>query len=302
MRPLAGHPAFTTYQSDRPNAQNVTSRAVLSEPHPLHSALGFDSSRLDDNSGWVLWQGKHKALATYGLRDFARLSWLGFLGAFLYYILLYGAFTRTSAAEAFILAYSWPILISLLAVPLLGERLTATRLLAVLISFAGVVVIVTQGRLVESGLANLPGNLLALGGAFVFAFFCVQGKRVAYDLTVAAFVYFVVALICAACASAFSGAMPLPSASVWGWLLYNGLLVNGISYLFWFQALKNGDTFVISNLLYLTPAFSLLFVRLLLSEPIHASAVLGLLLIVGGILYQSWTQFVRLASGIRSIS
>ena len=250
----------------------------------------------------VLWQGKHKALATYGLRDFARLSWLGFLGAFLYYILLYGAFTRTSAAEAFILAYSWPILISLLAVPLLGERLTATRLLAVLISFAGVVLIITQGRLVESGLANLPGNLLALGGAFVFAFFCVQGKRVAYDLTVAAFVYFVVALICAACASAFSGAMPLPSASVWGWLLYNGLLVNGISYLFWFQALKNGDTFVISNLLYLTPAFSLLFVRLLLSEPIHASAVLGLLLIVGGILYQSWTQFVRLASGIRSIS
>ena len=178
--------------------------------------------------------------------------------------------------------------------PFLGERLTSGRFLAVATSFGGVVVIVTRGRLLELNVTSLPGNLLALCGALVFAFFSVQGKRVTHDLTIAAFIYFVTALICAAVAIGFVGVSPLPSAPVWGWLQYNGLLVNGISYLFWFKALEHGDTFIVSNLLYLTPALSLLFVRLLLDEPIHASAVLGLLLIGGGILLQSWPNLLAL--------
>ena len=95
---------------------------------------------------------------------------------------------------------------------------------------------------------------------------------------------------------------PLPSPPVWGWLLYNGLLVNGISYLFWFKALEHGDTFIVSNLLYLTPALSLLFVRLLLNEPVHSSATLGLLLIAGGILIQPSPKFVGSNTGNGSIS
>ena len=86
------------------------------------------------------------------------MSWLGFLGAFLYFILLYGAFARTSVAEGFILAYTWANLVSLLAVSFLGERMTWMRLLTVVISFVGIVGIVTQGRLVELHFANLPGE------------------------------------------------------------------------------------------------------------------------------------------------
>ena len=235
----------------------------------------------------VLWQRKTVSLKDYKLRDFANLCWLGFLGAFLYYVLLYGAFARTSAAEGFLLAYTWPILISLLAVPLLGERFTPTRLIAIVISFSGVVAIVTQGRMVELRVENLAGNLLALCGALVFALFSIQGKRANYNVTVAAFVYFCAALICSAAAIIFSGGLALPSTAVWGWLIYNGLLVNGLSYVFWFKAFEHGDTFIVSNLLYLTPAISLLFVLLLLDEPVHASAVSGLVLIIAGILFQS---------------
>jgi drug/metabolite transporter (DMT)-like permease len=72
-------------------------------------------------------------------------------------------------------------------------------------------------------------------------------------------------------------------------------LVNGISYLFWFKALEHGDTFIVSNLLYLTPAISLLFVLLLLNEPVHPSAVSGLALIIGGILFQSWPKLIALS-------
>ena len=249
----------------------------------------------------VLWQRKTVSLKDYTLRDFAYMCWLGFLGAFLYYVLLYGAFARTSAAEGFLLAYTWPILISLLAVPLLGERFTPARLIAIVISFSGVVAIVTQGRMVALRVENLAGNLLALCGALVFALFSIQGKRANYNVTVAAFVYFCAALICCAAAIVLSGGLALPSTAIWGWLIYNGLLVNGLSYVFWFKALEYGDTFIVSNLLYLTPAISLLFVLLLLDEPVHASAVSGLVLIIAGILFQSRQELFALTGIGRSL-
>lgn len=242
----------------------------------------------------VLWQRKSAILFQYTLRDIAHLSWLGFLGAFLYYVLLYGAFANTSAAEGFVLAYTWPILVSLLAVPLLGQKLSAVRLTAIAISFGGVVLIVTRGQMVSFQVENLSGNLLALCGAFVFALFSILGNRARYDLTVAAFIYFCAALLSSGAAVALTGSLPLPSLSVWGWILYNGLLVNGVSYLFWFKALEHGETFIVSNLLYLTPLLSLPLVRIFLDEPVHATAVSGLLLISAGILLQTWPKLAAL--------
>lgn len=265
----------------------VASKKILAELSNLQMLFYSTIFSVFALGALVLWQRKTVSLKDYTLRDFANMCWLGFLGAFLYYVLLYGAFARTSAAEGFLLAYTWPILISLLAVPLLGERFTPARLIAVVISFSGVVAIVTQGRMVELRVENLAGNLLALCGALVFALFSIQGKRASYNVTVAAFVYFCAALICCAAAIVLGGGLALPSTAIWGWLIYNGLLVNGLSYVFWFKALKHGDTFIVSNLLYLTPAISLLFVLLLLDEPIHASAVSGLVLIIAGILFQS---------------
>lgn len=277
----------------------VASKKILAELNNLQ--MLFYSTVFSAVALGALVAGQRKAasLVRYSLRDYAHLGGLGFLGAFLYYVLLYGALARTSAAEGFVLAYTWPILVSLLAVPLLGQRLSALRLIAIAISFCGVAAVVTRGRMLEFQMENLAGNLLALCGAFVFALFSVLGRRATYDLTLAAFVYFSTALVCAGASILIQGQLPLPSLSVWGWILYNGLLVNGVSYLFWFRALEHGDTFVVSNLLYLTPALSLPLVRLFLNESVEWSAVSGLIMIVFGILIQSWP---KLAATTRSQS
>jgi len=246
-------------------------------------------------AGMLVAQGKARQLARYRPTAYAWMGLLGFLGAYLYYVLLYGAFARTTAAEGFILAYTWPILVSLLAVLLLGEKLTVRKALAVVVSFVGIVVIVTQGRMVSITLTSLSGDFLALAGAFVFALFSVLGKRVRYDPLLSAAVYFAVALVAVAAtvmlpalATGRGPGVGWPSAAVWPWLLYNGILVNGVTYVFWFRALEHGDTFVISNALYLTPFLSLVYIHLWLDEPILPSAVAGLLIIVTGIGMQAW--------------
>jgi drug/metabolite transporter (DMT)-like permease len=75
-----------------------------------------------------------------------------------------------------------------------------------------------------------------------------------------------------------------------------GLCVNALGYTLWFLALKYGDTAKISSIVFLTPFFSLIFIYLLLGEPILFSSLLGLSLIISGIVMQSGihTRILRL--------
>ncbi len=237
--------------------------------------------------GIVLFQKKTSVLATYSIYDYAKVGVLGFLGTYLYYVLLYGALALTSASEGFILAYTWPMLVIILAFPLLREKLTIKKLCSIFISFLGIMVIVTHGSIFTLSFTSLQGDILALGGACVFALFSVLGKKYQYDQVVSVFIYFVTALVFITPTLLLFSSLKMPSFHVWLWLLLNGFLVNGVSYIFWFKALEYGDTSVISNALYLTPFLSLVYIALFLGEQILLSTVVGLVIIVVGIVLQS---------------
>ena len=179
------------------------------------------------------------------------------------------------------------MLVILLAFPLLRERLTIKKLCSLFISFLGIVVIVTHGRLFTLSLTSLQGDILALGGAGVFALFSVLGKKYQYDQVVSVFLYFVTALVFIIPTLFSLSSLKMPSFHVWLWLLLNGLVVNGISYIFWLKALEYGDTSVISNALYVTPFLSLVSIALFLGEQILLSSIVGLITIVVGIILQS---------------
>jgi drug/metabolite transporter (DMT)-like permease len=202
-------------------------------------------------------------------------------------VLLYAALAVTSASEGFILAYTWPMLVIILAFPLLKEKLTIIKLCSIFISFLGIVVIVTHGNIFALSFTSLQGDVLALGGAGVFALFSVLGKRYHYDQVVSVFMYFVTALLFIIPTLFLFSSLKIPSFHVWLWLLLNGFLVNGISYIFWFKALEYGDTSIISNALYLTPFLSLVYIAIFLGEKILISSIVGLVIIVSGIILQS---------------
>src|SRR5256714_11045115 len=185
------------------------------------------------------------------------------------------------------------MLVIILAFPLLRERLTINKLCSLFISFLGIVVIVTHGRIFTLSLTSLRGDLLALGGAGAFALFSVLGKKYQDDQVVSVFIYFVTALVFIAPTLVLFSSLKMPSFHVWLWLLLNGFIVNGVSYIFWFKALENGDTSVISNALYLTPFLSLVYIALFLGEQILLSSIVGLVIIVVGIVLQSVNQDVR---------
>ncbi len=235
---------------------------------------------------------KTAVLKRYNLKEFAYMSFLGFLGAFIYFVFLYGAFGIAPAQEVFIINYLWPILVVVLAVLILKEQLTVIKIISIFISFAGVVVIVTKGHPLYTDFGNIKGDVLAFLAALSFALFSVLGKKVKYDETVSVFVYFLSSFIFSViliplCKTEFI------NTSILFWLFINGVFVNGISYLFWFSALKKGNIHIVSNVVYLTPFVGLLFINVFLSKKIYSYSFIALILIISGILLQVSSKYVK---------
>ena len=85
------------------------------------------------------------------------------------------------ASEAALIAYTMPVWASMLAWPVLGERPTLLRTLALVMAFAGLATIMGGNGLTASE-AKLPGILMALTGAFGFALGTVLAKKLPIHL------------------------------------------------------------------------------------------------------------------------
>ena len=68
-----------------------------------------------------------KTFLSYKIGDWIKAIVLGFLGTYLYYILLYFGYAKTQGLEVLVLQYSWPIFIVLLSTVILKERLNLRR-------------------------------------------------------------------------------------------------------------------------------------------------------------------------------
>jgi drug/metabolite transporter (DMT)-like permease len=212
---------------------------------------------------------------------------LGFLNPFLYYLILFKAYSLLPAQIAQPLNFIWPIITVFFSALLLKHNLTFRHIIALIISFLGVFIISTRGNL--SGLhSNNPlGVFLALISSVVWALFFVLNvkdkrnaiQKLAWSFSFGFFYIFLYNLFIAA---------PLPH---WKGIfagVYVGLFEMGITFVCWLKALALTDSAAkVSNLIYLTPFLSLLVIRLVLHEQILPSSVIGLVFIILGIVYQN---------------
>jgi drug/metabolite transporter (DMT)-like permease len=80
------------------------------------------------------------------------------------------------ASEAAVIAYTMPVWASLLAWLVLGERMSITRILALVMAFAGIAALM-GGNGIDASMEKLPGIVMVLVGAFAFALGTIAAKR-----------------------------------------------------------------------------------------------------------------------------
>ncbi len=232
-------------------------------------------------------QGKISLLCRLTGRELLYSAGLGALNPYLYYLVLFKAYSLIPAQEALALNYTWPVVLVLLSVPLLGQRIGVGSMAAMLISFFGVVMIATRGNLGSLGISHPFGASLALGSSLVWALFWIFNLRDPRDPAMKLFLSFGFGSLYILATVLMGEGIRMPA---WPGLLggvYSGLFEMGLTFLLWLKALElAGTTARVSNLVFLAPFLSLVFIRVLVGEPILPSTLAGLVLITCGILLQ----------------
>ena len=218
-------------------------------------------------------------------------AWAGLMNPVAYYLMLFGAYDRLPGQEAMALNYTWALAMAFLAVPILGQRLTRIDVLAGLIAYAGVWVIATRGAVFAVAFADPLGVGMALASTLLWALYWLLNARDHRPPLVAQWQNFSVGV------PVLTVLLLVGPGFQWhGWEglaagVYVGLFEMGIAFVLWQLAVHRvSRTAKVSNLIFLSPPVSLLLLYLVVGEPLLASTLIGLVLILGGLGLQQWQK------------
>jgi len=225
---------------------------------------------------------------SFTLRDVLHSLFFGLLNPFLYYLVLFKAYDLLPAQEAQPLNYTWGITITILAVPLLGQKITGKRFAAISLSYLGVLVISTRGAPWELEFSDPLGVFLALFSTLIWAFYWIANTRDRLPPILRLLLNFLAGTIYLSFLLPFASTPFIPFGPGLAGAVYVGLFEMGITFVFWLQALKYSKTTAqVSNLIYLSPFLSLVFIHYLVGEKILSSTLVGLVLILSGLIMQN---------------
>ncbi len=157
--------------------------------------------------------------------------WMALMGIALVYL---------PASETALIAYTMPVWAAMLAWPVLGERPTVLRTIALLMAFAGLASIL-GGDGVSASVAKLPGIAMALTGAVAFALGTVLAKRFPLTLPPLTAAAWQIGLGClpVVVIGLFAETTHLGVLDAFGWwlIVYMVLIQFCLAYVCWFAAL-----------------------------------------------------------------
>lgn len=239
----------------------------------------------------IIRQKKITILRTLSWKDVRLSLLLGGLNPFLYYVILIRAYDLLRAQQAQAINYTWAITMSLLAIPLLGQRLRLVQFLAIFLSYLGAVIIATQGDLTGLSMESPVGFVLAMASTVIWSLFWIFSVKDQMDPVLRLFLNFCCGLVYTGLWSLMCQASLAPNLGGLVGSIYLGIFEMGVTFVLWITALRlSRTTAQVSSLIYLAPFLSLISIRIFVGEPIFLSTLIGLGFILAGTFIQRWAD------------
>ncbi|MFW5820793.1 MAG: DMT family transporter, partial [Bacteroidota bacterium] len=240
---------------------------------------------------YLLFSGRIKEVFRSSKKQILYSAMLGFINPFLYYLMLFTAYDNLPAQVAQPLNMIWPIVLVLVSIPMLGQKIKLKSIFALFISFSGIILVSSQGAGAGFKLEQIPYMIIATGTSVIWAFYWILNLRDKRNESVKLFLNFFFSTIYLLIFTLATGS-PFPyNAREYLLDIYIGLFEMGLAFLFWMKALQYSETTdKISNLVFIFPFISLIFIHYILGEFIHLTTLYGLILVIAGIFIQK-TRF-----------
>jgi drug/metabolite transporter (DMT)-like permease len=202
------------------------------------------------------------------------------------------SFSQLPLAESYSIAFCTPLFVTLLSIPILGEKVGLHRWAAVLAGFAGILV------MVRPGFETLHiGHAAALIGAGLGAFTVLVMRRIAREEAHAVMVLAVVAglIVVNLPGAILTFRMPtLPDLALFA---CTGLLM-GSAQFFVAKSLSMAPASVIAPMQYSMILWAIIYGALLFGTPVDPIMILGAAIVIGSGLYTMHRERRRARSGM----
>lgn len=189
---------------------------------------------------------------------------------------------RESSGIGAVLTYTQPLFVFWLAVPFLSEKITAFKLLGLIIGFFGVLIL-SWDRI--SALA-FDSDLMMLLGAFLWAVAVVYYKKYLnhVDPFVTHFLQLSVGALPLAALSLLTNSFAFPGDIVYLWIvLYSSVGALAVGNIVWLRLLREEEATTLSGSTLIIPAVALIFGWQLLGETLITASLVGSSLTLGGV-------------------
>ena len=179
-------------------------------------------------------------------------------------------------AEVFAIEFTMPIWTALLASTFLGERLTTTRLIAIALGFAGILVILRPGIAIIH-----PASIVVLGAAIGYAVSYVLTKRLVASNSPLTILFWMNIVQLPIGGLLSIGNLTIPSMTLWPWILAVGIAGLTSHYCI-SRALQLADATVVVPLEFLRLPLAAVTAWLVYEEALNPFVLGGALFILAG--------------------
>jgi drug/metabolite transporter (DMT)-like permease len=190
------------------------------------------------------------------------------------------------ASEAALIAYTMPVWASMIAWPVLGERPTVLRAIALVMAFAGLAAIM-GGNGISASAAKLPGIVMALAGSVGFALGTVLAKKLPLQLPPITAAAWQIGLGCfpVAVVGLLIETSNWHAVSNIGWLLiiYSTVIQFCVAYVAWFAALARLPASVAAIGTMAVPVIGVVASAIALHEPLGPGQIAALVFTLAGV-------------------
>ncbi|MEO8486585.1 MAG: DMT family transporter [Betaproteobacteria bacterium] len=221
-------------------------------------------------------------------RQWLGVTLLGATGVAIYNLFFMAGMEKIPASRGSLIVALNPAATLLGGVLFLGEPLTRTRILGVIIALAGVVLVLGHGNPLDLFRGHVgAGEAQIFGAVLAWAAYTLIGKRVLADLSplVATTCAALIGTAMLAVITALAGdlAMPPPTLRVWLAFAFLGVFGTGVAFVWFYEGVKRLGPARTAVFVNLVPVFAIAFGVLLLGERVDASMIVGGLIVVAGV-------------------
>ena len=236
---------------------------------------------------WALIRKANQQIKHPSKSIFVHAAISGLVSPFLYYLILFKAYSLLPAQLAQPLNMIWPLVLTLLSVPVLKQKIGAKSFVALFISFLGIIILSAKGNFNSFADTNFTGVALALFSSILWSIYWLYNRKSTFDPSLLLMLSFGFAMLYQVAYLFATNQFHFQLTSTLWYGVYIGLFEVGISFILWGRAMElTSNNARIANLIYLAPFIALIFIRIFLGETIFYTTYIGLIFIVSGILIQ----------------